>query len=148
MKKILFVEDNGSYAKEVEKRLAVSIMDCDVTVAYTYLAALGWWEECEGNFDCVILDLQVNPTGLDTSKYDEYAPLYGMAFLDEISMTLSETDRQKLYQKIVISSGFVANLRDWLRIRQRRLDPIELIPKNSNNIDKLIAKVKKICAAN
>jgi CheY-like chemotaxis protein len=145
MKKILLVEDNGSYSKEVEKQLYSSIKDCDVTVAYSYIAALGWWEE-EGEFDCIILDLQINPTGLDISKYDEYAPLYGMAVLDEISTNLSENEKLKLYKKIVISSGFVANLRDWLRTRQRRLGPIELIPKNSDNIDRLITKVKKICA--
>jgi CheY-like chemotaxis protein len=145
MNKILFVEDNGSYSKEVE-RVLVSFKDCDVTTAFSYIAALSWWKESE--FDCVILDLQINPTGLDASKYDEYAPLYGMAFLDEISMTLSEADRKKLYRKIVISSGFVADLKGWLRIRQRRLDPIELIPKNGDNIDRLIAKVRKICSSN
>ncbi|MDR0895703.1 MAG: hypothetical protein LBN06_10470 [Prevotellaceae bacterium] len=145
MKQILFVEDNGSYSKEVKERLSSLRLQYDVTSAYTVLEALSWWEEKAKEFDCIVLDLQINPEGLETDEYDEYAPLYGMAFLDKILKDLPKEEILKISEKVIISSAFLPQLDDWLRIRKRDLKSVTRVRKSTDGIGKLVNEIERKC---
>lgn len=145
MKKILIIEDNGSLFSEIESLLINN--GYSIFYAYSYISALDRWQEENGSFDCIILDLQINPLGLSDEENNEYTPLFGMAFLDHIFQEKSLSEISKLRKKIIIFSGFTSELYSRGRINSKwRLDDLTVISKKSTSILDLINKINIICA--
>lgn len=77
--KVLIVEDDGIIYETIRNELD---SDFETTQASSYAAAIGRWEREKESFDCIVLDLLINPLGLELKEIDEYTPLFGMAVLD------------------------------------------------------------------
>ncbi len=90
MKRVLFVEDDGLIYETIKNKLIGNFDTCRVS---TFAAAKGRWKRENENYDCIVLDLQINPLGISPKDDDKYAPLYGMAVLDAFSEGKSEEER-------------------------------------------------------
>ena len=142
-KKILLVEDNGSLSKELEKK--IEELGYYVERAYSYVSALGIWTEDNGAYDCIILDLQINPDGLELEEIDKYAPIFGMAFLHKISEDKTPVEVMVIHKKTIIYSGFTKELKDLSRIHGWDSENIKIIAKTGFSVSELIKNVEKIC---
>ena len=142
-KKILLVEDNGSLSKELEKK--IEDLDYLVERAYSYVSALGIWTEDKGDYDCIILDLQINPDGLELDEIDKYAPIFGMAFLHKISEGKTPDEVTALYKKTIIYSGFTKEFKDLSRRYKWDSENIKIITKTGFSISELMKNIDKIC---
>ena len=82
MGKILLIEDEGDMHKQVRQSLQKEghvvcwVDDCP--------AAVGQWIEQNGNFECIILDLNLKMDGFEDEEVDEYYPVHGILVLDKI----------------------------------------------------------------
>lgn len=105
-KKILLVEDNGIVAET----LIENFPHYSVENPYSVVSAMDCWEEC-GDFDCIIVDMQISPEGLSTEENGIYTPLFGMAFINKIFKESTPEKRQELKKKILIYSAFTKDLK-------------------------------------
>jgi Response regulator containing CheY-like receiver, AAA-type ATPase, and DNA-binding domains len=140
MKKILLVEDNGSLSMTLIKKLEDRYT---VERAYSYSSALGFWIE-DKDYDCIILDLQINPNGLSLKEINSYAPIFGMAFLYKICEEKTPEEIKSIYKKTVIYSGFVKELKDMSRSKNWDISNIKIIAKTDCSINELIKNVERI----
>ena len=143
MKRILLVEDNGSLSIDLVKK--IEELEYSVERVYSYISALGVWEEDQGNYDCIILDLQINPEGLSLERINIYTPLYGMAFLDKICEGKSQEEILTLYKKTIIYSGFVKELDAFAQKNNRSLKGIKIVNKTDFSISELIKNIQRVC---
>lgn len=137
--KVLIVEDNGIIYETIKNELD---SDFETTQASSYAAAIGRWEKEKESFDCIVLDLLINPLGLELKEIDEYTPLFGMAVLDAFTKEKSEEETLQIRKKTIIYSGFTREL------RTRKFDTknLEIIAKEGNSIKELIKCIKAICS--
>lgn len=63
--KVLIVEDDGIIYETIRNELD---SDFETTQASSYAAAIGRWEREKESFDCIVLDLLINPLGLELKK--------------------------------------------------------------------------------
>ena len=143
MKKVLLVEDNGSLSMDLIKKIE-EIGGCQVERAYSYSSAWGFWDEDKGDYDCIILDLQINPHGLTLREANKYAPIFGIAFLDKICEGKSSDEVAGIYKKTIIYSGFVKELKDFSKLNNRDFSKIKIIPKTGFSISELVKSVERI----
>lgn len=84
MGKILLIEDEGSIKNLVKEKLrnkghtVKHVNDCT--------GAIGLWRKYDGDFDCIILDLNINPHGLPKDETNLYFPVHGLLVLSEICL--------------------------------------------------------------
>ena len=139
MSKILLIEDNGSLSNALEEKL--SDLGYLVDIAYSHISALDCWEENNGQYDCIILDLQINPDGLTVLEISKYTPLFGLAFLNYIC-----NNNPEISKKIIIFSGFIDALKHY--IRYNNSSPVNNITKiskqSTQSIREVINEVKKV----
>lgn len=146
MKKILVVEDNGSLYTEIKNRLE-STKEYVVYYAYSYISAVDRLEEENEDFDCIILDLQINPSGLNIAENEKYTALFGMAFLQHLLQNKTEEIKNSWRKKIIIYSGYTTDLKNRCSYTPEwDLKNITIIPKKANSIKELIGKVDLICS--
>lgn len=139
MKKVLIVEDEGLVYNEIKNELG---SDFEPVRVSNYAAAKGRWDRENGLFDCVVLDLHINPLGLGLKDIDKYSPCYGMAVLAAFTEGKSEEEKAKIQKKTIIYSGFTRELnsRDFDRKN------VEIIPKKEDSITNVVNLIKRICS--
>lgn len=138
-RKILIVEDDGIIFETIQNELG---SDFETLRASSYAAAIGRWEKEGNSFNCIVLDLLINPLGLDLKEIDEYTPLFGMAVLDAFTKGKSKEEIFQIRKKTVIYSGYTHEL----RYRNFDVKDIEIIVKEGNSINELIKHIKAICS--
>ena len=149
-KKILLVEDNGSLSYELKEKIdnLEGGGKYFAEIAYSYIAAFGIWEEDNGNFDCIVLDLQINPAGLTIEEVEAYQPVFGIAFLNKICEGKTPEERADIYKKTVIYSGFTRELDVWKKHNHAlslHLKNITETAKRRFGIPDLLNTITKIC---
>lgn len=141
--RILIVEDEGAIIEHLKARFK---NEFEFVEAYSYLSAIGNWNKYQGIFDCIIIDLQISLEGLEEDeRSDNYYPLIGLAFIEDICKKFDPEGKMNLLKKMIIFSGFINNLKngdykkkDWI------LDNIQCIAKDSDSIQILVDKIKEI----
>lgn len=141
MKKVLFIEDDGLIYETLREELGA---EYDTVRLSSFAAAKGRWEREGDTFDCIVLDLMINPLGLKLEEADNYAPLFGMAVLSYFTEGRSKKDIIQIKKKTIIYSGYTGVLRD----RGYNISNIECIPKDGNSIGEIVKKIKTICTRN
>lgn len=141
MYKVLIIEDDGLIYSEIEKGLDNEFEVCRAT---SFAAALGQWKKEEEAFDCIVLDLQINPLGLNLSENDKYTPFIGMAVLDAFTNGKSNENKIQLRKKVIIYSGYAQSLR--ADTKSFNLSNLEIIHKSGDSIKKVIKCIKCICS--
>ena len=101
MKRILHVEDNGLVTDQIGSKLRE--MGYDIKTAYSYESALDRWDENHGEFDCIILDLHINPAGMSVSDIEEFFPMYGIVAFDYFIKTNKDNSDLRLKTIIQVS---------------------------------------------
>jgi DNA-binding NtrC family response regulator len=89
--RVLLIEDEGSISEYLADKLEKKY-ECEVSIAYSYASAVGLWDKYAETFSCIILDLNIDPTGLKDDEFyknknvniDDYFPVYGILFLNKI----------------------------------------------------------------
>lgn len=141
MKRILHVEDNGLVTDQIGSKLRE--MGYDIKTAYSYESALDRWDESHGEFDCIILDLHINPAGMSEADIEEFFPMYGIVAFDYFMQ--NNKDKNNLKQKTIIYSGYIRNFEKMCVQKGWNFDGIRRIEKLSSSIYELIMCVKSIC---
>lgn len=139
MKRVLIIEDDGIVYNTIKEELGG---DFETVRVSSYAAAKGRWEREGGTFDCILLDLQINPLGLDLKEIDKYAPLYGLAVLDAFSEGKSEEEKTQIRRKTIIYSGYTGEL----RYRNCNINNLEIIAKEENSITEVINRINRVCS--
>lgn len=141
-KTILLVEDNGAVAKELKEVFS----EYEVVTAYSISSALDRWDE-NPNFDCIIVDLQINPNGLNPEENGLYTPLFGMAFINRICKDLPSDSQISLRKRMIIYSAFTKDLKQRERnfnSGQWDLKYITVLEKKAKSIAELEKKIQSI----
>lgn len=141
MKKILLIEDDGALARDLIKDL--TDRKYEVKHANNYRAVFDRWIENKGKFDCIILDLNIKPDGMDEENYSKYFPIHGILILDEICKELSPDESIKIWEKTIIYSAYIENLRNKKR-DFTYFNLLNLIPKEGTNYFRLLEEVKNM----
>lgn len=139
MKRVLIIEDNGIVYNTIKEELGG---DFETVRVSSYATAKGRWERERETFDCIVLDLQINPLGLELKEIDKYAPLYGLAVLDAFSEGKSEDEKTQIRRKTIIYSGYTGEL----RYRNCNIKNLEIIAKEENSITDVINRINGICS--
>lgn len=117
MGRILLFEDEGHLKEDLRKDLQ---KEHEVIFATDCTNALGLWEQSNGKFDCIILDLNMSLTGLDEEEQIDYFPIHGILVLDKIcerkiprweSKTIIEK-KSEIWKKTIVYSAYIENLED------------------------------------
>ena len=142
MGKILLIEDDGLLTRDLRITLEEEYKH-EVTTAYNCFSAMAQWVKHDGRFDCIILDLNIHPYGLDAKTMDYYFPIIGMWFLDEICIGKTSEEKAQIWGKTIIYSGYI------IQLQSRKKDfeyyhLLRIIPKNVNSINKLFDSVSEI----
>lgn len=138
-RKVLIIEDDGIIYETIRNELD---SDFETVRASSYAAAIGRWEKEKESFDCIVLDLLINPLGLELKEIDEYTPLFGMAVLDAFTKEKSEEEMLQIRKKTIIYSGYTRELRN----RNFDTNNLVIITKEGNSIKELIKCIKTICS--
>lgn len=138
-RKVLIIEDDGIIYETIRNELD---SDFETVRASSYAAAIGRWEKEKESFDCIVLDLLINPLGLELKEIDEYTPLFGMAVLDAFTKEKSEEEMLQIRKKTIIYSGYTRELRN----RNFDTNNLVIITKEGNSIKELIKCIKAICS--
>lgn len=139
MKKVLVVEDDGVMYNTIKNELDSNYTTIRVS---SYAAAKGRWKRENELFDCIVLDLHINPLGLDLKEIDRYAPLYGMAVLDAFTEGKNEDEKAQIREKTIIYSGYTGEL----RYKGFDVKHLRIIAKEGNSIAEAINQIKGICS--
>lgn len=136
-KRILIIEDNGETSFDLKERLKAE--NFEVIKAYSYTSAVGMWKKYNGDFNCVVLDLNIYPEGLTSQEISKYHPIYGLAFLKEIGWG-KETN---LIPHLIIYSRYTDLLRGGCRTHKIPYKEFTVISKKGTSVDSLIETIKK-----
>lgn len=139
-KHILLIEDDGAIAQAIEKRIS-SLGIYNITKAFSYISALGNWEEARSaqiEFDYIILDLNIGVQGMPNKLVTEYYPFSGMAFWDEIC---KDNQRKTLIKKTLFYTGYELQLKAKAIEKNWKIDDIQILSKSPDSIQKLIGKI-------
>ena len=126
---ILLLEDNGSVfsflMEELEKRGHKIELATKVSRAIDLMS-----DEFDNKFDCLIVDLNINPTGLDDEnlKKSEYEKIWGWIWLKNYVFPKDENWKKKT----IIYSGYTQML--YSKVIEEDYKGIYIIEKN-NAID-------------
>lgn len=141
MKRVLHVEDDGLLTDQIGNKLRE--MGYDIKTAYSYESALDRWDENEGEFDCIILDLHINPAGMNEQDIEKFFPMYGIAAFDYF--VENNKSNEDLRLKTIIFSGYINNFNKMCAKQGWSLDKIKQIEKTGFSIAELITAVNLIC---
>lgn len=140
MKKILFVEDNGSVFEMMRNQLRDS--NYQIVRARAVDEAIGTCEE-NGPFDCYVVDLQILSYGLTLSKMAEFQNREGYAFIKEYLLKdKSPKDIKELKSKIIICSRY---LLDFKKEYREEIDGMHLVDKMKGFEKEVALLINKIC---
>ena len=140
MPKILLIEDEPSSVTSLIAELKRE--GYEVIPAYSYNSAIGLWREYKGDFDCIVLDLKIDPDGLNENQIDEYSPVHGILVLDKIckgKIPDKSEEATKIWNKTIIHSGYTKELKKY-----SKYESLKKISKGGASISEVFAKVKEI----
>ena len=141
MNRILLIEDDGFMTKVLKD--ALIRQKYEVICAYSCASATGLWEKYDGQIDCIILDLNINPDGLDQVNSSKYFPIHGILVLNEICNGKNPDETKKIWNKTVIFSRYTDILREK-KSDFGNYNCLEILPKTGISITILIERVKQI----
>ena len=135
MGKILLIEDDNVAKKLIGKLNKRHTVEC----AYSYASAIGLWKEAEEDkesFNCIILDLNINPNGLSDEDIDKYFPVHGILILDAIcnlrtldgNEKYTEKEKKDIWNKTTVYSAYIDRLLDN-KSNFKYFDHLELVSK-------------------
>ena len=149
MTKILLIEDDGAIARDILDSVELSSPKYEIKDAYSYSSAVGCWKEYSGDFDCIVLDLNINPNGLSDNLFEKYFPTHGISILLEICKTKigdsipTEDEVKKIWAKTIAYSGYIDNLREK-KNEFPYFTSLTLIPKTGMSMNELIKQIENI----
>lgn len=139
MKKILFIEDNGSIFEMLKNQLDETYV---VKRVRAVDEAIGATEE-EGPFDCYVIDLQILSFGLSLSKMAEYQDREGYAFIKEyLWKDKNEEQIKEIKSKIIICSRYVSYFKKEYR---NEIEGMYLVDKTKGFEIEVASLIKEIC---
>jgi len=105
--RILLIEDDYVLKEKLEHSTGY-----DIKHSRSYTSALTYWEKYCGDFDLIILGLNINPNGMDPIDYSKYFPIHGITFLERICCNLSlppddtqrKQEEKEIWMKTIIYS--------------------------------------------
>jgi len=141
MRKVLLIEDDGALKRDLIKDLTENGLE--VKSANSYVAAIDRWQENKGEFDCIILDLNMKPDGIDEIAYSKYFPVHGIVFLNKICEEITPEEQTKIWEKTIIYSGYIDHFKDR-KSDFNYFNVLTLIPKEATSQFRLLDEVKKM----
>ena len=142
MGRILFIEDDGELAENISKELG---KEHDIEEAYSYITAKDAWDEYNGDFDCIILDLEIPSDGLeDENLLKDYHGIYGILVLKPFCEGKTPEQQKEIWNKTVIYSEYTDNLEGKDMIQNPPGGLMQINKKEMNSVSQLIKKVKEI----
>lgn len=139
MKKVLFVEDNGSVFEMLKRQLDSSYEIERVRAVDEAIGA----DEDKGPFDCYVVDLQILAFGLTLSEMSEYQDREGYAFIKNyLFKDKTDVEIRKLKSKIIICSRYVLDFRKEFK---DEIEGLILVDKTKGFEKKVVSLIKKIC---
>ena len=140
-KKILLIEDDGLLTRDLKEDLIK--IGYIVESANFYADAIDQWRENNGMFDCIILDLNINPIGMDDMEYNKYFPAHGISVLDKFCEGLTPEESIRIWEKTIIYSGYIVYLREK-KSEFLYYSLLHLIPKRGTSFSKVVEQVKYV----
>lgn len=135
MKRILLIEDSGDLSYDIKQELDALYV---IKQADSYLSSLGMWERYKGNFDCIILDLNINPEGLSPDVSGSYFPIISLPFMLEIGW--KEKFNRNI--KVIVYSAYIHEFKVICSRKGISYSGMELIEKTDTSFHKLINFIK------
>jgi len=138
-KKIFLIEDNGFMTERLRERLE-DRYQCVVSDAYSVASAKDTWDSERGDFDCIILDLHINPVGLKSDESATITPLFGLKTLDYFYQT-KNVSKETINEKTILFSKYINEY------KSKRLEygPFaEVIPKDGDSIERVVKAIGKL----
>lgn len=132
---ILIIEDDGALSKDISTKLSENNLDSKI--AYSYLSAIGLWKKHSDEINCIILDLNINPDGMEATVNSSLFPINGLAFLKEIKW-VPDT---KL--PVIVYSGYTSHLQMICEQQNIPYKGLIIIPKSEFSLRTLINTVVK-----
>ena len=139
-KKLILIEDNGIIVDVLKELLT----DYEVISAYSYSSALDKINE-NPDYAGIVIDMQINPNGLEPSENGIYTPLFGMAVINYILNNQSQTNVNEIKNKIIIYSGYTKDLKQKARNGDAKywdIKGLTMVEKTVKSIPDLIKKIK------
>ena len=137
MKRILIVEDNGDTSYDIKSQLEKS--GFEIKQADSYLSALGMWDRYNGEFRCIILDLNISPEGLSEEDVSSNFPISSLPFLLKIGWNNIITNTIK----VIVYSGYVNDFKEICETRGISYSGLVIIEKKGTSLSELINYVIK-----
>lgn len=139
MKKILFIEDNGSVFEMLKNELDSSY---EIERVRAVDEAMGAEEEF-GPFDCYVVDLQILAFGLTLSEMSEFQDREGYAFVKNYLLKNKTNEEIKvLKSKIIICSRYVLEFKKEYR---NEIEGLILVDKTKGFEKTVVSLINKIC---
>ena len=133
MGRILIIKDDGAIANKLLEKLSKKNRH-SVKCAYSYASAVGLWNEAEKEgekFNCIIIDLNISPNGLEEDEIDNYFPIHGILFLNKICKDKTPENIRGIWNSTIVFSAYI----DRLKERKGEFDNfnlLELVSKQEN----------------
>ena len=142
MGKILLIEDDGLTTSDLIKEI-VETTSQEVKCAYSYSTAIAFWKRYENEINCIILDLNINPLGLDADTIDDYFPICGILVLDEICKGKTPAEKERICSKTIIYSAYLGYLKE-MKSKFEFYHCLTLKTKSEDGVRKLLDSVAEI----
>ncbi len=130
---IFIVEDDGVIQNDIENLLKEE--GKSTKCAYSYLSAIGLWNRYKSQIECIILDLNINPNGIEPQINSELFPVNALSFLKKIEWP-NNTDIP-----VIVYSGYTAHLQSKCEEYNIPYNKLIVIRKNGDNFRILIKTV-------
>ena len=141
MARILLIEDQPSSVSPLKAEWEKD--GYEVVPAYSYNSAIGLWREYQGDFSCIVLDLNIDPDGLSEIQIDEYSPVHGILVLDKICKGKKPDEIKKIWDKTIIHSGYTEELKKF-----SKYESLIPIPKGGPSLSQVKARKNEIIKSN
>lgn len=134
-RRILLVEDNGDLSFSLKERFEQ--LKVDVKCADNNISALGLWKKYKGEFDCIILDLNIYPYD-DINLTNEYYPTNSLIFIKDLGWN----NNLETNVKVIIYSGYINELKYICAQTGFSINGMKIFEKTSCSINELIDYVQ------
>ena len=127
---VFIIEDDGVLKNDIEKTLNENgiLTKC----AYSYLSAIGLWNRYKSEIKCIILDLNINPNGIEPHINSELYPVNALAFLKEVKWP------SEINIPVIIYSGYTTHLQHKCEEYGVPYNKLTVIRKSGDNFRILI----------
>jgi len=142
MNRILLIEDDGELAETICNMLCI---EHSIEQAYSYLSAIDALEAYNGDFDCIILDLDIPSHGLkDVELKRNYHGILGILVLTAFCERKTLEVQKEIWGKTIVYSAFIGELNGKEIMKNPPCLPKLLSKQTTNSISKLVKAVKEV----